>query len=427
MLRHPFVRLGVGLVFFATACQSAPQAPPPAATAPPAAPVATTAPAAAAKPTTAPAAAATTAPAGAATTAPAAKPTTAPAAAPAPTTAPAPAAAGGAVQDVPRNKTLVVTPWGKGVEIVNFNNLNIYLTSSWNHQREITDKTVFEDLMYTNLNTGEIIPWQAESFTYNDAFTAITVKLRKGITWSDGQPFGSNDVKYTLEMLRDNSPELLYSTIFKEYLKNVDTPDDLTAVINLTKPNPRFFQENLALGHENHSVMLPEHIWKSQDPKTFTNFDLAKGWPVGTGAYKLVATSARQMVFDRRSDWWAAADRLQALRRSGADRPGPGRQRRSDRPAVHRQSGRQRQPTAAGHVRGRDRAQQEPEVVARAGPGVGRARRLRLRVLVQQHQGAVEQRRRAHRDQLRDRSRADFSRWATAAPTIRSWRHSRAT
>ena len=167
MHRHPFVRLGVGLVLIATACQSAPQAPAPAATAPPAA--ATTAPAAAA--TTAPAAKPTTAPAAAPTTAPAAaaQPTTAPAA-PVPTTAPA---AAGAVQDVARNKTLVVTPWGKGVEIVNFNNLNIYLTSSWNHQREITDKTVFEDLMYTNLNTGEIVPWQAESFTYNDTFTQI--------------------------------------------------------------------------------------------------------------------------------------------------------------------------------------------------------------------------------------------------------------
>jgi peptide/nickel transport system substrate-binding protein len=207
---------------------------------------------------------------------------------------------------VPRNRTLVVTPWGKGAEIVNPTNLNIYLTSSWNHQREITDKTVFEDLMYTNLNTGEIVPWQAESFTYNDAFTAITVKLRSGITWSDGQPFTSKDVKYTLEMLRDNAPDLMYSTIYKEWLKSVDTPDDLTAVLNLNKPNPRFFQQNLALGHENHQVILPAHIWQGQDPKTFTNYDPAKGWPVGTGAYKLVATSAQQMVFDRRDDWWAA-------------------------------------------------------------------------------------------------------------------------
>jgi len=289
--RHPFARLGLGLVLLATACTSAPQAPPPAATAPPPAAAPTSAPTAAQQAPTA-----------------AVKPTTAPAAptAAAPTPTVAAQAAAGQVKDVPRNRTLVVTPWGKGAEIVNPNNINIYLTSSWSHQREITDKTVFEDLMYTNLNTGEIVPWQAESFNYNDTFTAITVKLRKGIAWSDGEPFTSRDVKYTLEMLRDNSPDLQYSTIYKEYLKNVDTPDDLTAVLNLNKPNPRFFQENLALGHENHQVILPEHIWKSQDPKTFTNFDLAKGWPIGTGAYKLVASSARQMVFDRRDDWWAA-------------------------------------------------------------------------------------------------------------------------
>jgi len=77
------------------------------------------------------------------------------------------------------------------------------------------------------------------------------------------------------------------------------------AVLNLNKANPRFFEENLARGWENHQVMMPQHIWKGQDPKTFTNFDLAKGWPIGTGAYKLVATSAQQMVYDRRDDWWA--------------------------------------------------------------------------------------------------------------------------
>jgi len=299
-LRHGsrWPRFVVGMALFATACSGG---------APAAAP--TTAPAAA--PTTAPKPAATTAPAAAASSVPA-QATAAPAAAAA-TTAPAaaptsaPAAAQAPVQDVPRNRTLVITPWGAGGnEIPNSTNFNIYQNGSYNHQREVGDKTVYEDLMYTNLNTGEIVPWQAESFTYNDTFTTITVKLRQGITWSDGQPFTSKDVKYTLEMLRDNSPDLAYATIYKEYLKGVDTPDDLTAILNLTKPAPRFFQQNLALGHENHQVILPAHIWQGQDPKTFTNFDLAKGWPVGTGAYKLVASSAQQQVYDRRDDWWGA-------------------------------------------------------------------------------------------------------------------------
>ena len=252
------------------------------------------------------------------TTAPAAA-TTAPAAKPRPLLPPPPhrpllprrsrrllPPAAAAVKDVPRNRTLVITPWGQGAEITLPNNYNIYSSTNWNHQRESGDKTVYEDLMYTNLNTGEIIPWQADSFKYNDTFTAITVKLHPGITWSDGQPFTSQDVKFTLEMLRDNAPDLLYSTVYKEWLKGVDTPDDLTAVLNLNKPNPRFFEENLARGWENHQVMMPQHIWKGQDPKTFTNFDLAKGWPIGTGAYKLVASSAQQMVYDRRDDWWAA-------------------------------------------------------------------------------------------------------------------------
>lgn len=215
--------------------------------------------------------------------------------------------------DVPRNRTLIVSPWGNHVEIRNPENYNIYLSTGYNHQRESGDKTVYEALMYTNLNTGQIIPWQAESFAYNDSYTSVTVKLRKGVTWSDGQPFTSADVKYTLEMLRDNAPDLLYSTIYKEWLKSVDTPDELTAVINLTKPGPRFFQLNLALGHENHQVILPAHIWKDKDPKTFTNFDPAKGWPVGTGAYKLVSSTAQQQVFDRRDDWWGAKIGFQQL------------------------------------------------------------------------------------------------------------------
>ena len=217
-----------------------------------------------------------------------------------------PSPGGGGSGEVPRNRTLIVSPWGAIPEIKNPENYNIYLSTGYNHQREAGDKTVYEALMYTNLNTGEIIPWQAESFTYNQNYTSITVKLRNGVTWSDGKPFTSKDVKFTLEMLRDNAPDLLYSTIYKEWLKNVDTPDDQTAVINLNKPGPRFFQLNLALGHENHQVILPAHIWQDKDPKTFTNFDLAKGWPVGTGAYKLVSSTAQQQVYDRREDWWGA-------------------------------------------------------------------------------------------------------------------------
>ncbi len=57
-----------------------------------------------------------------------------------------------------------------------------------NNQREMGLKGIYEALFYTNLNTGELIPWQGESYEYNDDFTEITLKLRDGVTWCDGVP-----------------------------------------------------------------------------------------------------------------------------------------------------------------------------------------------------------------------------------------------
>jgi peptide/nickel transport system substrate-binding protein len=56
----------------------------------------------------------------------------------------------------------------------------------------------------------------------------------------------------------------------------------------------------------NSIYIVPEHIWKTQDPKTFTNFDLAKGWPVFTGAYTLTSSNELQIVWDRNDNWWGA-------------------------------------------------------------------------------------------------------------------------
>lgn len=209
------------------------------------------------------------------------------------------------VADVPRNETLVLTPWFGPAQLANAENWNPYLTSVA-HQRDAMQHTVNEALFYTNLNTGELIPWQAESYEYAPDFLTATIKLRDGVEWSDGVKFTSDDLKYTFEALRDAPPEINGSAAFNEWLASVDTPDPLTAVLHFKKPAPRFVRDILALGWENHYPVLPKHIWEGQDLATFTNYDLAKGWPVGTGDYKLVVSTSAQEVFDRRDDWWGA-------------------------------------------------------------------------------------------------------------------------
>jgi peptide/nickel transport system substrate-binding protein len=210
------------------------------------------------------------------------------------------------VTDVPRNETLVLTPWGdQPAQLANVNNWNPYLTSV-THQRDAMQFTVNEELFYTNLTDGKLIPWQAEGFELSPDFLTATIHLRKGVAWQDGQPFTSADVKFTLEALRDAPPEINGSSDYKEYVKSVDAPDSLTAVIHFTKTAPRWVRDHLALGHENHYPILPMHIWQGQDIKAFTNYDLAKGLPMGTGPYKLVSSTNQQEVFDRTDAWWGA-------------------------------------------------------------------------------------------------------------------------
>lgn len=217
------------------------------------------------------------------------------------------------VQDVPRNETLVLTPWGdQPAQFANVENWHPYLTSV-SHQRDAMQFTVNEMLFYTNLNTGELVPWQAESFENAADFMSAAIKLRDGVEWSDGQKFTADDVKFTLETLRDAPPEINGSASFKEWVKDVEVIDPLNLKINFNKPAPRFVRDFLALGHENHYPILPKHIWEGKDLATFTNFDLAKGWPVGTGAYKLVSTTNQQEIFDRRDDWWGVKTGFQDL------------------------------------------------------------------------------------------------------------------
>ncbi|MCC5973420.1 MAG: ABC transporter substrate-binding protein [Rubellimicrobium sp.] len=208
------------------------------------------------------------------------------------------------VADMPRNETLVMTPWGdQPAQFSNVENWNTYLATI-PKQRDVMQITINEMMFYTNLNTGELIPWQGESFETADDFMSATITLREGVTWSDGVPFTSEDVKFTLEALRDAPPEIRGAASFEEWIASVDAPDPLTVVINYTKPAPRFVHNFLALGHENHYPILPKHIWEGEDIVEFTNYDPERGWPVGTGPYRLVSTTTGQMIFDRRDDWW---------------------------------------------------------------------------------------------------------------------------
>jgi peptide/nickel transport system substrate-binding protein len=168
-------------------------------------------------------------------------------------------------------------------------------------------QALWEPLFILNYESGEIQPWLGESFTPNDAQDVWTLKIRDGVKWSDGVPYTADDVVFSIQLrLDDTTSSLGDAASMQQWVASVEKLDDLTVQFNLKAPNPRFQLDYFSVRIWGSVVILPKHVWEGQDPFTFTYYDEEKGWPLGTGPYKLVSASPTNFVWDRRDDWWGA-------------------------------------------------------------------------------------------------------------------------
>jgi len=148
----------------------------------------------------------------------------------------------------------------------------------------LVNKTIYNSLVQYKLTDGniEVVPDLAVSWEANEDITQYTFKLRTDVTWHDGEPLTSADVKFTFDSVLDPNVNAQFSGPISA-VESVEAPDDETIVFNLKAP---FAPLPVMLGYN--QAIVPKHLLEGQDLNQPAEFLAA---PVGTGPFKFVELS----------------------------------------------------------------------------------------------------------------------------------------
>ncbi|WP_158228398.1 ABC transporter substrate-binding protein [Pseudonocardia sp. MH-G8] len=145
----------------------------------------------------------------------------------------------------------------------------------------------------------ELSPGLAERWEVSADGLDLTLHLRSGVTWHDGEPFTAEDVKFNFEEI---VPIQTYGALLAERIESVEITDPTTVTVHLTTPFGPLLETVAS------QFMLPKHIYEGTDYVT----NQANKEPIGTGPMMFDSyTSGQEVVLTRNPDYWGGEVQVQ--------------------------------------------------------------------------------------------------------------------
>lgn len=151
------------------------------------------------------------------------------------------------------------------------------LSSTDGYSRDVNEY-VMEGLLRVNPDTYGYEPELADKYEVSKDFLTYTFYINKDAKWSDGKPVTAEDVKFSVEAIRDPKYKASHRV---PYFENVDTIEVVDPKTVRFKMKKKYFKNLMVLGTEGFNPILPKHIY--EDPKA--KIPIAP--IVGSGPYKI--------------------------------------------------------------------------------------------------------------------------------------------
>jgi len=208
------------------------------------------------------------------------------------------------VAAVPKSAVLTMTPSASGP-----------FTDAFNPFLPTVDPTtgetvslIYEPLLYPDYLKGKVIPWLATAWSFSDGGRTLTLTLRSGVKWSNGQPFTARDVAFTFDLLR-KFPALNKGAL---PIVSATAPSTTTVVLKFSSP---VYAELHAIGSVD---PVPMALWTHvANPVTYQDTH-----PVGTGPYELVSYTPQVITLKRNPYYWQSGlPKVPTIRAIALDSP----------------------------------------------------------------------------------------------------------
>lgn len=142
----------------------------------------------------------------------------------------------------------------------------------------------------------------AEAFSYPEDFSSVSFRLRPEVRWHDGKPVTPEDVIFSFEVLKANSPTYAF------YYGNVTKAEkvgDREVRFSFNQKGNRELPQIMG-----QLMILPKHWWEGTAPdgrkRDVTQTSLEP--PLGSGPYRLKSFDAgRSATYERVKDYWGAS------------------------------------------------------------------------------------------------------------------------